>query len=461
MLGEIRQSTIAAISTPPGYGALGVVRLSGPDSLSILTRLVKTPATDPVEFQPNRASFQILINPETGLLIDEAIVVWFRAPNSFTGEDVVEITCHGSPVVLAELLRQLTSLGAQLAEPGEFSLRAFLNNRLDLAQAEAINDLIHSQTSFQARVAARQLRGELSRQLDPIKQGLVDLIVHFESSVEFVEDDLDPLNIEHLIARIDLLSKQFEHLTDSYRVGRAIRSGVKLALAGRPNVGKSSVFNALLGRNRAIVTSLPGTTRDTLDEVMSINGLPISLVDTAGIRETHDPLELLGVERTRTAVTDADFVLAVVEATSELTSEEEALLAEIPFTLLAINKCDLGPVRQFDQLHTLAAGRPIIMVSALTGEGLAELRDQIHHSIVGPGVKLDESSIVTNERHYQALLKALDHLTAARSDLKSGFTEEIALSNLHQSLRCLGIITGETLIGEIINQIFATFCIGK
>ncbi|MFN7828699.1 MAG: tRNA uridine-5-carboxymethylaminomethyl(34) synthesis GTPase MnmE [Acidobacteriota bacterium] len=461
MLGEIRQSTIAAITTPPGYGAIGMIRLSGPEALPILTRLVKPPADGRVEFQPNKATLRFIVNPESGLLIDEAIVVWYKAPHSFTGEDVVEVACHGSPVVLAEILRQFTQLGAELAQPGEFSLRAFLNNRLDLAQAEAINDLIHSQTTYQARVAARQLRGELSRQLDPLKQGIIDLIVHFESAVEFVEDDLDPLDLEVYLTRLDRLIAGIDRLAGSYEIGKVIRSGVKLALVGRPNVGKSSVFNALLGRDRAIVTSLPGTTRDTLDDTTSINGLPISLVDTAGIRETHDPIELLGVERSRSVVTEADFVLAVVEASTALAPEEIGLLAEIPFAILVVNKADLGPPLQLSRLEQLAAGRPIITVSALTGEGLEQLRQTIHEAIVGPAAKLDESAIVTNERHYQALVKALTHLGQARVDLRSGFTEEIALNNLHQALRSLGIVTGETLLGDIINQIFATFCIGK
>jgi tRNA modification GTPase len=461
MLGEIRQSTIAAIGTPPGYGAIGMVRLSGPDSLSILTRLVKLPSAGPVDLQPNRATLQVIINPDTQLLIDEAIVVWFKGPHSFTGEDVVEISCHGSPVVLAEILRQTIRLGAELAQPGEFSLRAFLNNRLDLAQAEAINDLIHSQTTYQARVAARQLRGELSRQLDPIKKGIIELIVYFESAVEFVEDDLNPLDLQNYASQIDLLKASIDRLVGSYQIGKTIRSGVKLALVGLPNVGKSSVFNGLLGRERAIVTSHPGTTRDTLDDVTSINGLPISLVDTAGIRQTLDPIERLGVERSRSAATEADFVLAVVESETELSEDERVLLNEIPFRILVVNKCDLGPTRHPAKLVTLAGERPIIHVSAHTGEGLAALREAIHKIIVGPGLSYDESSIVTNERHYQALLRTLDHLNQARADLQSGFTEEIALTNLHQALRQLGIITGETLIGDIINQIFATFCIGK
>lgn len=461
MPGEIRQSTIAAISTPPGHGAIGMVRLSGPASLSVLTRLVRNSSSAPLELQPNRASVQILTNPDSGLLIDEAVVIWFKGPHSFTGEDVVEITCHGSPVVLADILRHSINLGAELAEPGEFTLRAFLNNRLDLAQAEAINDLIHSQTSYQARLAARQLRGELSRQLDPLKQAIIELIVHFESTVEFVEDDLDPLDLEQHTLRLDQTIAGIDRLVASYQLGRTVRTGVKMALVGLPNVGKSSVFNALLGRDRAIVTSLPGTTRDTLDDATSINGLPVNLVDTAGIRNTVDPIEQLGVERSRSAMTDADFVIAVTESTTELRDEERSLLSDIPFTILVINKSDLGPVHHLERLASLAAGRPVITISALTGEGIDQLRESIHQAVIHPGIRFDESAIVTNERHYQALVMAIDQLKQARDDLHSGFTEEIALNNLHHALRSLGVVTGETLLGDIINQIFSTFCIGK
>lgn len=461
MLGETTPSTIAAIATPRGHGAIGMLRLSGDKALSILLRISRTPLGKAPDPKPNQATFLLLHNPETGRLIDEAVVTFFKAPHSFTGEDVVEISCHGSPVVLAELLAVLGTEGARMAEPGEFSLRAFLNQRLDLSQAEAINDLINSRTAYQARLAVRQVRGELSRQLRPQREALIDLIVRFESAVEFVEDDLDPLDAEGVTSNLDDLIRQLERLAASYSVGRIIQTGVKLALVGLPNVGKSSIFNALLGQDRAIVAPVPGTTRDTLNEQFLIFGVPITLVDTAGIRETSDLVEMIGVERTRSAVADADIVVAILESSTDLPTAERELISENPVSLFVINKCDLGPVISRDLIGEIAADRPVVELSALTGEGLDRLREAIYRMVITPGTTIDESSIITNERHHRALLEALTALRQAQADLITGFTEEVALDNLHFALRSLGVITGETLIGEIINQIFSTFCIGK
>lgn len=447
--------TIAAIATPAGYGGIGVIRLSGDRAVEIAAGLLKS--SPPAE--PNHASFHIIHNPQTGATIDEAIVTWFRAPHSFTGEDVVEIACHGSPVVLSEILRLLVGFGAAPAEPGEFTLRAFLNHRIDLAQAEAINDLIHSQTTWQAKLAARQLRGELSRQLQPLKDDLINLIVHFESTVEFVEDDLDPLDLARHLSTIESTIGKLRNLASSYGVGRMIRDGISLALIGRPNVGKSSIFNSLLGRDRAIVTHLPGTTRDTLSETLAINGIPVHLTDTAGIRETEDLVEQLGVERTRTAITEADLVIAVLDSQSPLTDEEVDLLREFPVSLYVVNKCDLEEKLSAETVRSLAERHDVIRVSALTGMGIDDLRQAIAGRIAG-GTG-DESAIITNERHFRALEDSIAALDAARRDLEAGFTEEVALANLHAALRSLGLITGETLIGDIINQIFSTFCIGK
>ncbi|MGH9839255.1 MAG: tRNA modification GTPase, partial [Blastocatellia bacterium] len=291
--------------------------------------------------------------------------------------------------------------------------------------------------------------------------GLVNLIVHFESTVEFVEDDLDPLDLKLFISRLDQFIETLGNLSSTYRVGRLIRSGIRLALIGRPNVGKSSLFNALLGFDRAIVTHLPGTTRDTLSEAFSIRGIPVTLVDTAGIRETEDMVEQIGVERTKTAITEADFIIAVIESNSTLPAEEIELFAQFPVNFYVINKCDLGVTLSGEKMEQLAAQTPVVKVSALTGEGMDNLRQMIYESLIAGAQTKIEDAIITNERHYAALEQTLSALRQAREDLAAGFTEEVALANLHQALRGLGVITGETLITDIINQIFSTFCIGK
>lgn len=413
------------------------------------------------DFVPQHATLQHIVNPESDTPIDEAVITYFKAPHSFTGEDVIEISSHGSPVVLNEILRLLVGFGAVLADPGEFSMRAFLNQRLDLTQAEAIKDLIHAQTTYQARIAARQLRGELSLRLKPIKDGLIELIVHLESAVEFVEDDLDPVNVNLSLNRIEEFDRQLTRLVSSYGVGRLIRSGIKLALIGRPNVGKSSLFNSLLGKDRAIVTHLPGTTRDTLSESFSIKGIPINLLDTAGIRETEDFVEKIGVERTKSAISEADFVVAVLEMNSSISPEEIELFDQFPVDIFVINKVDLGGELSEETIHYLDDHGATLRVSALTGEGIDELKQLIHQRLISGNQRVDESAIITNERHYQALVETLNALRSAKQDLVSGFTEEVALANLHHALYNLGVITGETLIADIINQIFSTFCIGK
>ena len=451
--------TIVAIATPPGFGGIGVIRLSGEDAVRLTQKLLD-PSKE-TSFAPNQVVLRHLIHPETEQVLDNALITYFKSPNSYTGEDVVELSCLGSPVVLAELVRLLVSFSAELALPGEFTMRAFLNQRIDLTQAEAVNDLIHAQTSYQAQLAARQLSGELSKQIKPIKDVLIEMIVHFESSVEFVEDDLDSLDIERFKERLEKLIAKINQLSSSYRLGRLIRSGIRLALIGRPNVGKSSVFNRLLGKDRAIVTHLPGTTRDTLSEVFSINGIPVELIDTAGIRETEDMIEKLGVERTRAAIADADFVIAIVEAHHNPDAEEIQFFAQLPIQLLVINKCDLGVELADETIQQLAPAKPSVQMSALTGQGLDKLRELLHASFTSGAQAFTDGGIITNERHYHALEKSLAAMRQANHDLSAGFTEEIVLVHLHEALQSLGIITGETLISDIINQIFSTFCIGK
>jgi tRNA modification GTPase len=412
--------------------------------------------------QPNRAIFGRVIDPAVGEHVDEAVAIWFRAPHSYTGEDVVELSCHGSPVVLRRLLGLLTSRGARIAEPGEFTFRAFLNRRIDLAQAQAVRDIIDAQTDYQARVATRQLEGSLSKRIAPLKADLIETIVHLESSVEFVEDDLSTDALAAVIARLDGVLASLEQLSSSFSFGRYLKDGFDLAIVGRPNVGKSSVFNRLIGVERAIVTEMPGTTRDALYETTSISGVPVRLIDTAGIRETADVVESIGITRSRQALADADIALLIVDQSERLTAEDEQLLAVVPIAsrIIALNKSDLS--RALDSQLLPAEDRSTaISVSALTGDGFDSLTSAILERLAGVTAVERDDSMLTDARQHAAVTRTIEHLAAARNLLQQGELEEIVLLKLRGGLEALGEITGETSTEHILNQIFSTFCIGK
>lgn len=333
--------TIAAISTPPGRSGIGVVRLSGPAALELADSIFQSDSE--ATRTPNRAVFGRVYDPASGEIIDETIRTYFQAPHSYTGEDIVELSCHGSPVILGRVLELMTDRGARIAEPGEFTFRAFLNGKMDLAQAQAVRDVIDAQTRYQARVATRQLEGALSERLTPLKNELVEIIVHLESSLEFVEDDISTDEVSKLLARIERVIDKLSAMAGSFAFGRFVHEGFDLAIVGRPNVGKSSIFNRLVGSDRAIVTAIPGTTRDALYETTSISGVPVRLIDTAGIRETSDVIESIGIHRSRKAIADADISILVLDSSEPLTDDDIKLLQEVPEDrrIIAYNKIDL------------------------------------------------------------------------------------------------------------------------
>src|SRR5215216_5671798 len=354
-----RDDTIAAISTPPGRGGIGVVRLSGPASLQIAVAIFQ-PASDAPLDSPNRAQFVRVVDPATGTPIDEAILTYFKAPHSYTGEEVIELSCHGSPVILRRVLELMTACGARIAEPGEFTFRAFANRRIDLAQAQAVRDVINAQTDYQARVALRQLEGELSKRLTPLKESLVEIIVHLESSIEFVEEDISTETQSALLVKLAQIIKRLDEISASFSFGRFVKEGFDLAIVGRPNVGKSSVFNRLIGSERAIVTEIAGTTRDPLYESTSISGVPVRLIDTAGIRETSDVVESIGINRSRTAIADADISVVVLDGSEPLTADDAQLLEHVPAArrIIAINKSDLPRNLDGELLEAVVAAEP-------------------------------------------------------------------------------------------------------
>ncbi|HUB51302.1 MAG TPA: tRNA uridine-5-carboxymethylaminomethyl(34) synthesis GTPase MnmE [Terracidiphilus sp.] len=461
--------TIAAISTPPGRGGIGIVRLSGPDAVSIAAQLVRlrnplAPAharlADVVDDSVAVANSAAGAEPQ---VIDEAVVTYFEAPHSYTAEDVVEIAAHGSPVILEYLLRRALALGARLAEPGEFTHRAFLSGRLDLTQAEAVRDLIEAQTLTQARQAASQMGGALSRRVMPVKQSLVELIALLEAGIDFAEDDVDVTPQAEIARHIVEMTAPLAALDASFARGRLVHDGLTLAIVGRPNAGKSSLFNRLVERDRAIVTATPGTTRDLVTERISLDGIPLELVDTAGLREGREEAEQMGIARSREALADAGLVLIVLDATEQLNDEERLLLAAVQErpALIAINKCDLvanwrpGPHLDVEDSQSL----PSVSTSALTGDGIEELRAKI--LVLATGGAAQEPGLLTNLRQHQAVTTAINALADAARANAASIPHEMILLDLYRALWALDSLTGQTTPDDILNLIFATFCIGK
>ena len=485
------EDTIVAVATPPGRGGLGVVRLSGSQAIEITRRLIRLPN---LPLQTQRAMLGEFCDPQGGKVLDQVVLTCFRRPHSYTAEDVVEISCHGAPVILRYLVECCLGHGARAAEPGEFTLRGFLNGRIDLTQAEAVRDLIESRTLYQARVAAQQLEGAVSSRLKPHKQVLLELIARLEAGIDFAEDDVAVMEWQEVLARIDSIRADLEKLVQGYAYGRIVREGLSLAIVGRPNVGKSSLFNRLLNEERAIVTSTPGTTRDLVAETANLGGIPLRFVDTAGIRPAEDEAERIGVEKSFQAIADSDLRLLVVDASQAWTDEDSSLLCKVrPLgsLLVACNKSDLPPKISSADLDAFltatgeldaspesggglgpsAGGQSpplsevspaqVVWTSALTGDGIPDLKEKILE-IAAPARDLGlEGEFITNLRHQQLLQDSLQALAKARQAAEQHLPHEMLLLDLYEALRPLDQITGATYVDDVLDIIFSTFCVGK
>lgn len=449
----ILSDTIVAISTPPGRGGLGVVRLSGGGARAIAERMVRFAGAS--EWRAWSCQIADLLDRQ-GHAVDQVVVTFFARPRSYTAEDVVEISCHGAPVVLRHAVTLAMEAGARLAEPGEFTLRAYLNGRIDLPQAEAVRDLIEATTLYQARVAAQQAGGSVSRRIAPLKEQLLELIALLEAGIDFAEDDVSVAPATEILRRLGPLIEGLSRLADSFAFGGLVREGLTLAIVGRPNVGKSSLFNRLLEQDRAIVTDIPGTTRDVISEVAAIHGIPVKLFDTAGIRQGEGPVETLGIERSFQAMADADLALVVLDLAAPVEQQDRELIArarEQGRWLLVGNKCDLP--RQAEPVEAL---RP---VSALTGEGIEALREAVFRAVAPPGGAETESGFITSLRHERLLRESLDFLRKAVGAVTASIPHEMLLLDLYSGLRPIDAVTGATTADDILNRIFSTFCIGK
>lgn len=445
-----QDDTIVAVATPPGRGGIGVVRLSGKDAQRIANQILLVGEQG---LQARRAALAELIDDQ-GQKVDETLVTLFPKPHSYTAEDVVEISCHGSPPVLGFAVERAMAHGARLAEPGEFTLRAFKNGRLDLAQAEAVRDLIDAATVYQARVAVQQLDGALSRRITPLKKQLLDLIALLEAGIDFAEDDIDVASNAELLQRLSPVRQGIEALADSFRYGKVVRGGLTLAILGKPNVGKSSLFNRLLRQNRSIVTPTAGTTRDVVSEFVEIDGIPVKLLDTAGIRATADVIEAEGVDRSWAALADADIVLAVFDLSQPLDETDRELLHKAHASGQGIavgNKCDLA--------QGALVAEDFTAVSAATGEGIDDLRTAIREKAAP--AREQEGAFITSLRHEKLLRESLEALENARTAIGNQIPHEMLLLDLYNALRPIDAITGATTVDDILDNIFSTFCIGK
>jgi tRNA modification GTPase len=445
--------TIVAISTPLARSGTGVVRISGPRARQISEALLRFPGEH--RWRTWTASLAALVD-EGGNAVDRVVTTFFAAPRSYTAEDVVEISCHGSPVVLRFCLQRAVAAGARLAEPGEFTLRAFLNGRIDLPQAEAVRDLIDATTLYQAHVAAQQVEGSVSRRIRPLKEKLLELIALLEAGIDFAEDDVSVAPVDEVLRRLAPVREGLDRLLSSSAYGKLVHSGFTLAIVGKPNAGKSSLFNALLGQDRAIVTDVPGTTRDTVSESAEIRGIPVRFVDTAGIRAGENRVEELGIARSFEAMADADLVLVVLDLSAPLEETDVDILrrAESQGRVLAAgNKCDLPRV--------LDPARECHPVSALTGDGIAALAGRIIETLAPAGAEQQETGFITSLRHENLLRESIEALDNARRAAEVGIPYEMLLLDLYAALRPIDAITGATTADDILNRIFSTFCIGK
>ena len=443
------QDTIAAISTALGESGIGIVRLSGPDALAIAREVFDRPLSN------RRLVYGHITDPETDEVVDEVLVAYMEAPHTYTREDIVEINCHGGSVPLQRILGLVLRYGARMANPGEFTLRAFLNGRIDLAQAESVLDVVRAKTAASLRVAVQGLGGRFSHSLKQLRGQLMEVLAYLTARIDFPEDEIEE---QEITPTLESACQRLNELISSAEAGAVYRQGVRTAIVGRTNVGKSSLLNCLLRQSRAIVTPVPGTTRDTLEEVVNLKGVPFVLVDTAGIVQSKDLVESLGVERSRRAIEQADFVLLVIDTSEPLKDSDREItdLLSGKEAVVAANKKDLPPQAELDGLPW-----PQVSTSALTGEGLEELEQRMVDTVLGGRVFTSDALLVSNPRHKSALERAQGHLEQALSSIEARMPDDFVTIDLTAALNALGEITGETVTEELLETIFSNFCVGK
>lgn len=453
--------TVAAISTPVGFSGIGIVRMTGNQAFHIINKVFKPKGKSFEEYGDKKMIYGHIIDPKDKGIVDEVLVSKMIGPNTYTREDIVEINCHGGIVAVRNILNLLVENGANLAGPGEFTKRAFMNGRIDLTQAEAIIDIINAKTNKSLDISMKQLEGSLSKRITEIRQLLIKMLAHVEASIDYPEYDIEDMSYEEILGNTKEACDMVQNLLYHSQNGRLIREGVNTAIVGKPNVGKSSLLNSLLGEKRAIVTEIPGTTRDTIEEYINIEGIPFKIIDTAGVRETENIIEKIGIEKSVEILEKSDLVLLILDGSQPLDEEDIELLrlVQTQNTLLILNKLDKEAILKPQKL--LKYQKEIIQISAVEEIGLEELKKKMLDMVSAEGFELESFEIVTNIRHIHLLEESLKSLKSAVNTVEASMPLEIVSTDITEALNLLGEITGDTIHEQLMHEIFSNFCIGK
>ena len=454
-------STIAAISTAPGIGGIGIIRMSGKESFSILEKIFK-PKSEKIMPKGYNIQYGNIIDNENGKIIDEVLVSYFIEPKSYTTENMCEINSHGGTVILKQILELCIKNGAKLAEPGEFTKRAFLNGRIDLSQAEAVIDVINSKTEIEAETAEKQLEGYLSSKIREIRDIGISLMSDIEASIDYPEYDVEDVTREKLENELNSIKNKLEELENSFKNGKLIKEGIKTAIVGKPNAGKSSLLNAMLKEERAIVTEIAGTTRDTIEEYIDLQGIPLKIIDTAGIRKADNEVEKIGIEKSKKAIKEADLVIAIFDGSKGLDEEDDEIIDLIKnkIAIIVLNKEDLKKPNE-ETMKKINLGKPIINISALKLTGIEDIYNEITKMFETEKIAANSALVITNIRHKQAIEKAKENVCKALKTINDKMPIDIIAIQIKDILEELGTITGESVTEDIIKDIFAKFCLGK
>ncbi|MBU5676299.1 tRNA uridine-5-carboxymethylaminomethyl(34) synthesis GTPase MnmE [Alkaliphilus sp. MSJ-5] len=456
--------TIAAIATAPGEAGIGIVRISGDKSIDLTDQIFRSKEGKKLsEYKPRRITYGYIIDPKTDKRVDEVLVSYMKGPNTYTKEDIIEINCHGGMIPVKNILELVLRMGARAADPGEFTKRAFLNGRIDLAQAEAVMDLISAKTEKGFDVALNQLEGSLSKKVAKVREILLEMLAHVEVSIDFAEEDIDEVTLDFLLEKSSEVEKDIQKLLDTADTGKILREGLSTVIVGKPNVGKSSLLNALVRESRAIVTDVPGTTRDVIEEHLNVKGIPLRLIDTAGIRETEDVVEKIGVEKSKELFNLADLIIVMLDASRELMEEDKQIINLIgqKKALIIINKTDLPQKLNFEEVETIIGSKKIIKVSLVEEKGLEEIEDALVEMVYQGQVRAKDSLLVTNIRHKNALERALESIKDSTKAIKQQLPLDFVEVDIKNTWEALGEITGDSVGEDLLDHIFKNFCIGK